>query len=205
MRTGLKITLGVAAILLACVGALFGWLVWRTHTGERDTYVALTSRIAAVEERLAARQEPAPADLERFAKDPATRRVLYDALEHHGRLSLFPAAFLTPESMAEADLVLWLTHPNELAAPPDEIQLMKIVPAPRVSYAGQRYFVFRYRTLPPHWAAKDGWLAGIAGPYPADGTVVPGADGTFSRFEAYDSRTPEEHVRVTHDVVMEKR
>jgi hypothetical protein len=192
-------------ILAAIIAFFVVWRLWATYAGGRDSYSGLTARIEAVERRLVAEQEPEPADLERFAKDPATRKVLYDALEHHGRLGLFPPEYLTPEAMAEADLVVWLAHPNELAATPDDIELMKVVAAPGEAYAHQRYFVFRYRTRAPHWAAADGWLAGVAGPYPDDKAFAPGAPGTFSRFEPYDSRTPEEHVRVTHEVVMEAR
>jgi len=126
-------------------------------------------------------------------------------LERHGKLQLFPPRYLTFPAMAEADLVAWLCHPNELGAPPDEIELMAKVAAPGVEPAEQEYLVFRYRTTPPHWAASKGWLAGIAGPYPMDAAAPATSRGTFSRFEAFDSRTPEEHVRVTHDVVMGRR
>jgi hypothetical protein len=194
----LKVLLIVGAIVVA-VGGFVAWRVWATYAGGARVYAELTDRIGPVEQRLAAGQDPDPADVLRFAQDRATRKVLYDALDHHGKLQLFPAAYATPEAMAEADLVLWLCHPNELAAPPDEIELMARVPVPKEPSSAMKYFVFRYRTKPPHWAAKDGWLAGIAGPYPETGSVSPGASGTFSRFEAYDSRTPEEHVRVTHE------
>lgn len=51
-----------------------------------------------------------------------------------------------------------------------------------------RFFVFRFRTKPPHWAAKDGWLAGVAGPYweNEEPDLVPA--GVFSRFEAFSNR-----------------
>jgi hypothetical protein len=104
--------------------------------------------------------------------------------------------------MAEANLIGWLNHPNELRSPPDQIELMKKVKAPR---ADGYYFVFRYRVEEPHWAAKDGWMAGVAGPYDLTGAPAPHARGTFSRFEAYDSRTPEEHVEVTHRAVIERQ
>jgi hypothetical protein len=34
---------------------------------------------------------------------------------------------------------------------------------------------------------------------------APYAPGTFSRFEAFDSRTPEEHVRAHHQLVIERQ
>jgi hypothetical protein len=107
--------------------------------------------------------------------------------------------------MAEADLVVWLNHPNELGSVPDEMELMASLPVPAAGSEGQRYFLFRYRMRPPHWAAENGWLAGVAGPYAINGPVLSGASGTFSRFEPYDSKSPEEHVRATHQLMVERR
>jgi hypothetical protein len=58
----------------------------------------------------------------------------------------------------------------------------------------QRYFIFKYRTQPPHWAAGDGWLAGAAGPYPIDGNMLDRPTAIFSEFVKYDEATPEEHL-----------
>jgi hypothetical protein len=179
--------------------------LWETYAGGGRSYAQLAALIEPVETRLVAGTNPDARDLERFAQDRATRRVLYDALEHHHKLALFPSRYLTPEAMAEADLAMWLNHPNELGAVPDEMELMATLPAPPPGFEHQRYFLFRYKTKPPHWAAKDGWLAGVAGPYPVDGPVAAGASGTFSTFEPYDSKAPEEHVRTTHQLVMERR
>jgi len=201
----LKAALVVVGVVVVAGIGFVAWRLWATEQGAKDVYLLLTQRIAAVEDRLAAGHDPDPADVERFARDRETRMVLYDALEHHGRLQLFPAQYATPEAIAEADLVLWLCHPNELDAAPDEIELMARIPVPGDPSSDMRYYLFRYRTRPPHWAAKDGWLAGVAGPYPVSGTVSAGAAGTFSRFEPYDSRTPEEHVRVTHEATSAAR
>ena len=194
MKT-ILITIGV---LVAIAAIVIVWLVWATFAGGRRSYATLAARIEPVVKRLIAGEPPNPADLERFAQDRETRKVLYDALERHQKLDLFPASFLTAEALAEADLVVWLNHPNELAALPDEIELMATLPAPGADSERQRYFVFRYRMNPPHWRAKDGWLAGVAGPYPVDGPVAPHATGTFSRFEPYDSKPPEAHLQATH-------
>src|SRR5688500_8938584 len=152
----MRVALITFGILVALVAAFIVWSVWRTHRGGRTSYADLEARIAPVETRLVAGENPDPGDLERFARDRSTRKVLYDALDHHQKLGLFPAEYLTREAMAEADLAVWLNHPNELGAVPDEMELMATVPAPALEH--QRYFVFRYKTNPPHWAAKDGWL-----------------------------------------------
>jgi hypothetical protein len=190
--------IGVAS-LVALVVAFVVWRLWATIAGGSRAYAALREKMRPVVSALDAGETPAAADLERFAADRATRKVLHEELEERGRLDLFPAGFLTQESMAEADMCAWLNHPNELAAIPDEIELMEVVPSP--GDAGGRYYLFRYRVREPHWAAKDGWMAGVAGPYPAGGPVARTARGTFSRFEAYDSRTPAEHVRAVHDLI----
>jgi hypothetical protein len=57
------------------------------------------------------------------------------------------------------------------------------------------YYLFRFRTLAPHWAAKDGWIAGVSGPFRRKEEPTTNAlGGTFSRFNAWDKKTPEEHV-----------
>jgi hypothetical protein len=200
------IVLGIiVGTLVLAVGGFIAWRLWATKRGAEEVYLRLTTRIAAVENRLAADQDPDPAEVERLARDRETRMVLFDALQHHGKLEFFPARYATPEAMAEADLVLWLSHPNELAAAPDEIELMARVPVPGEASGDLRYFVFRYRTKSPHWAAADGWLAGVAGPFPETGPVTGGGSGTFSRFEAWDSRSPEEHVLATHEATTRAR
>ena len=112
MKT-ILITIGV---LVAIAAIVVVWLVWAAFAGGRRSYATLAARIEPVVKRLIAGEPPDPADLARFAQDRETRKVLYDALERHQKLDLFPASWLTAEALAEADLVVWLNHPNELAA-----------------------------------------------------------------------------------------
>ena len=49
------------------------------------------------------------------------------------------------------------------------------------------------------------WMAGVVGPCALAHPPIPYARGTFSRFEPYDSRTPEDHVESTHRAVIERR
>lgn len=187
----------VVGVVLTLMGGFVAWRLWATHAGTRDTFVRVGARVEPVLERLEANQDPDPAQVERLASDRETRKILYLALETHGRLSVMPPAFATPEALAESDLVLWLMHPNELGAPPDEIERMAAVPAPASQGARARYFVFRFRTHEPQWAAREGWLAGIAGPYDDKGPIRAEPSGTFSRFESFEAHPPEEHVRLT--------
>ena len=141
------------------------------------------------------------------ANDPCRRVHVYTLLVQLGRLDLFPAEFVNQQSIAESQLVNWLEHPNELKNPPDEIELVKIVTLPGEEPVGPiNYYLFKFRTFEPHWAAHEGWMAGVAGPYPArsnDIHVFPG--GTFSELDAFDSKTPEEHVKFLHGKMLVRK
>ena len=74
----------------------------------------------------------------------------------------------------------------------------------RALHTDVHYFVYRFRMHPPHWAAKDGWTAGVAGPHNLKAEPMPGGRHTFSRFEAYDSCSPEEHVERVRQLTVKK-
>ena len=135
------------------------------------------------------------------------RNYLYDELRRRGKLALFPERHRTQEALAESDMVSWLTFPTELGQVPDEIQLMKVVPIDTGLPGGvYDYFVFRFRTHEPHWAAKDGWMAGISGPFARAKEPTTEALGeTFSKFERWESKRPEEHVGDLQELMEEWR
>ena len=130
------------------------------------------------------------------AQSAEVRSILYEELDKLNRSSLFPDEYWTDEASAESNLVRWLAFPTELDRVPDEIELMKIVSIKSESSVGLLdYYVFRFRTNEPHWSAKDGWMAGISGPVPreeVDSELLYGH--TFSQFEPWDNKTPEEHL-----------
>jgi hypothetical protein len=196
------ILLGAGALVTLVVVFVI-WRIYATIAGGSRTYRAQLEAIAPVTSAIDAGRAPAEEDLLRFARDRTTRQVLHDVLTQKEKLDLFPRECLTWPAMAEANMVAWLCHPNELQTPPDEIELMATLPAPGSSTT--HYFLFRYRTNEPHWAAKDGWMAGVAGPYDLTGPPVPIAPGTFSRFEKFESRTPEQHVAIHHRLVIERK
>ena len=157
------------------------------------------ARLAPVMDAIEAGGQPDPAAVRKVAADPETRNALYDAMAEAGKAALFPPEFRTRRAYAESDLVYWLCHPNELRQAPDEIQLAQIISLP--SEAGPvEYYLFRFRTNPPHFANDKGWMAGVSGPY-AKGTTVPAEapGGTSSELEPYGARTPQEHVQFFHD------
>jgi hypothetical protein len=124
------------------------------------------------------------------------RNRLFVTLKQFGKSSLFPDQFRTQKSFAEADMVNWLIYPTELNRVPDEIELMKVVTVDTGLAGGvYDYYLFRFRTKEPHWAAKDGWMAGVSGPYLSkDQPTTEALGDTFSTFTNWDSKTPAEHV-----------
>jgi hypothetical protein len=131
-----------------------------------------------------------------IAANAETRNWLFDHLQQLGRSELFPAEFATQRYLAEGEMVEWLCYPTELGRPPDEIELMKVISVDGGRDGVIDTYLYRFRTFEPHWAAKDGWMAGVAGPFRRrDEPTFRSLGGTFSSFAKWDSKTPEKHVR----------
>lgn len=145
--------------------------------------------------------------LEDVARHAEMRNWLYSALRELGKDSLFPEKYRTQKALAEADMVNWLVYPTELARVPDEIELMKVVPVDTGLAGGiYDYYLFRFRTHEPHWAAKQGWLAGVSGPFlRKDQPTVDALGDTFSRFEKWDSKPPDAHLGDTRELMRKWR
>jgi hypothetical protein len=130
-----------------------------------------------------------------LAQNPATRNKLFVGLKELGRESLFPPRFRSLEMIAESDLVAWLVHPNELKGIPSAIELVRDFSVTDGEQEG-RTFLFKFRIDPPHWAADDGWMAGVAGPYfPSDiNDAEPAAAMSFSELTPIDKMSEQEHL-----------
>jgi hypothetical protein len=81
----------------------------------------------------------------------------------------------------------WLLYPAELGCEPDELELV------HTEWLDKRkrlaMFVWKFRT------GKKPWFAGVSGPHELRGEPGPLAGHlTFSRFEPWDSATPQEHL-----------
>lgn len=141
--------------------------------------------------------------VEDVARHAEMRNWLYSALEKLGKTALFPEKYRTQKSFAEADMVNWLVYPTELNRVPDEIELMKVVTIDTGLPDGiYDYYLFRFRTKKPHWSAKDGWMAGVSGPYlRKDQPTTQALGETFSSFEKWDAKSPSEHVGDTRELM----
>jgi hypothetical protein len=195
------------AFLLVVVLAAAAWYIRRGRQIDRDSFqvrMAAMEEIEPITRAVYAGEEPSPEALERAAADPRTRNTLFEFLMFQQKEASFPSGYRTAEAFAESALVQWLRHPNELGAVPDEIELVNEVrdpPKETVMGRRDRWFVFRFRMLPPHSAAEDGWMAGVVGP--VSGPPIeqyPDAAVVWSMFRPIDSAPPEEHVSAIREL-----
>lgn len=200
----MKILLTTCSVIFFLVVLLIFLLSANARLASRRARKRLALRLQPVTAALAAKAEPPRSAIAELAADPQTRAALHRELAKYERLDLFPAAYITWPLMGETELVAWLCHPNELNGPPDEIEFMGEFAVPDDDTARFRYLLFRFRTHPPHWNADRGWLAGVAGPYEIAQRPAPNSTTTFSRFEAFDAHPAEQHVRRTHDLLVNR-
>lgn len=138
-------------------------------------------------------QDVEPHHIEKVAASSEARRWLFEKLKEMSKDHLFPEGYRTQEALAESCMVDWLCFPTELARVPDEIQLMKVFTFENEDGVFD-YFIFRFRSDNSDWK-QSGWMAGVAGPFPKrDEPTTEDRGGTFSSFESWESRTPEQHL-----------
>lgn len=184
-----------AAVLLGV-----GFFLWRYYVNSSlKNDPEYLERVSPIINYLEKGRTPDARVIRSLADNPATRFVLFLALAEYGRESLFPEEYMNIESGAEASMAYWLCRPKQIGTSPDEMELMAIVP----QYVDDTdetvdYYVFRYRMLPPHWAASDDWLMGIAGPYGEDSHPYGVAASTHSNYEPYDSHNSRLQVEKLH-------
>ncbi len=161
--------------------------------GERLRFAKVLPLVDPIGEKLAAGEVPTPDEIERVARVSFARADLYQILKLFERLDLFPQHLKTPEAQAEATLVYWLIHPNEMQDAPEDIELVEKV-VRELDGDSCDFFVFRYRMPDGHWAAGDGWQLGVSGPFRKNDLPYSDFAGAFSRFDKYGEVEPSELV-----------
>jgi len=142
-----------------------------------------------------------------FAVNVLTREGAFALLAKFNKPELFPEEYNTIIKGAESHLANWLEFPTELGACPDEIEHIKRV---TIDFDGKNNFVhyevFKYSINEPHWAAKNGWMLGVAGPYFDDSKSYDKAVATFSRVDStIDKTTPEAEAKWVHEHISMRR
>jgi len=182
-------------IIGAIAAVIIGFIWWRYTSvarGARQRDEKILPLLDPLGEKLAAGKTPARDEIESLAKNPATRSFLYEILKHFERLDLFPAEYRSEIAQAEAKLVYWMMHPNELQDAPHETELAETITR-QVEGESCRFHVFRYRMPNGHWAGDD-WLLGLAGPFIDNNPPYSGVAGAFSRCDKYGEVQPAELV-----------
>ena len=148
-------------------------------------------------------QNLSKAEIDSFSINPDTRADLYDLLAEFKKEGLFPSEFNTFEKAAESKITTWLEYPTELDTIPSRLELIKKL---ELSDSGilYTYYAFRFKTEEPHWAAKDGWMIAIVGPYLKDSKPYDWTGGTFSAFKKTTETTPEKEVEWAHKNVFKR-
>lgn len=187
----------VIATVVAIVVLLVAFVWWRYMSvarGARQRDEKILPLIDPIGEKLAAGKQPSTEEIESVANKSYARPYLYEALKHFERLDLFPKQFTTQDAQAESKLVYWMMHPNELQDAPETIELAQKVTR-ELDGETCAFYVFRYQMSDGHWAAKDGWLLGLAGPFFENDVPYSGVAGAFSRCgDKYGEVKPEELV-----------
>lgn len=153
-------------------------------------------RLYAVLSLLRHNEEIDPATVAEVAACPESRKWLFDGLQKLERFHLYPAGLRSQAALAESELVNWLVHPRELGRAPDATELMQVVTFNSESDAGWLdYYLFRFRLDGDHWAARLGWLAGVAGPFVRkDAPTIQALGDTHSTYRPWDDKLLDEHV-----------
>ncbi len=164
-------------------------------------------RIKPLYDKLESGQTLTTEDVLPFAKNLRTRETAFQLLTDHNKTDLFPKEYLSLVKSAESNLANWLEFPTELDAIPDEMEHIKRV---TFDFDGENnnvhYEVFKYKVNEPHWAAKDGWILGVVGPFFDDSKPYDHPSSTFSRVSStLDKVSPDEEAKWVHENLSMKR
>lgn len=161
-------------ILIAAVAFVVAFIVWRiiaTVNASTKTERAIDIKLEPIHKFLSSGKE-LPKDLvNTLAENPAVRYRLYRILLAYNQLQMLAKKYLSLESFFDAQLCFWLQHPNELGIVPENIGLLKKIPK-KIGMGINNFYVYKFRTLEPHWAAKKGWCVGVVGPCPEEMTLI---------------------------------
>ena len=186
------VALIVFALIASGVGAFF---IYRSQAEKLENDISEEQRFIRVQqlyERLHDQQMTSESELMEYVKNISTREIVYQLLQTYHKEELFPKAYYTFEYAAASNLANWLEFPTELGTCPDEIEHVKKVDA---ANGKEFYHVFKFRVTAPHWAAENGWMLGVVGPYTGDSKPYDTPKHTFSRYAKENESTPEEEVR----------
>jgi hypothetical protein len=180
----------IAIVGIVIVLLLVSFLIWRWTSvarGARQRDEKLLTQLDTIGKRLDAGQPVSAQEIEALAAHPEIRYMLFAALREMKRSDLLPTRYSSSVAQGESALAYWLMHPNELKDAPEAIEFVETT---KRVVDGQEadFHIYRYRMAAGNWAAKNGWMLGLAGPMlvgPEPYTEMPGA---FSRAGDVDGK-----------------
>ena len=183
----LKIVAIAAGAVVLLLLAFVAWRWTSVARGGRQRDEKLLARIDPIGRKIEAGQSVSPPEIDALAARPENRYVLFAVLRRMNRPDLLPTKYSSPVAQGESALAYWLMHPNELADAPETIELLETIRRPLDGKEAE-FYVYRYRMPAGHWAAKDGWLLGLAGPIITPGEPYSEMPGAFSRAGDIDGK-----------------
>lgn len=192
--------------IIALIIAIIGFFLYKNYAfrnAGKKIANARYERIESLHHQLENKQTPSPEEMNRYASNLLTREMTFLLLKKYKQTQLFPKEFYTIEKGAASNLASWLEFPTELDACPSELEHIKRVILSLYDAQSEMYYeVFRFRINQPHWAAKNGWMLGVVGPYTTTSQPYDPPQATFSRLSKLsDNITPEEEVQWVHETI----
>lgn len=196
-------------IIISSIGIIVVFIIYRMQKVKKQSRKLNQERFERIKplyDLLESGRDVSEKDVLDYAKDFKTREMTFNLLKDHNKLILFPKEFDTIILAAESNLCNWLEFPTELDAFPDKIEHVKRV---TIDYDGKNnsvyYEVFKFMVNEPHWAAKDGWMLGVVGPYFDDSKAYDHPRATFSRLSSkFDTTSPDEEAKWVHENISKK-
>jgi hypothetical protein len=178
-------------VLGIIVGIAVAFIVWRWMSVARGASRRdhkLISRIEPIGKRIDAGEPVSPEEIAVLASRPEIRHMLFSALRQMKKADLLPTSYSSSAAQGESALAYWMMHPNELQDAPEAIELVETIKRP-VDGRDSDFHVYRYRMAAGHWAAKDGWILGVAGPMLLSDEPYSSMPGAFSRAGDIEGKT----------------
>lgn len=182
--------LNIVAIAVGVVVVLLGFIIWRlisVSRGMRQRDERLLVRLDPIGMKVQAGQAVSAQEIEALAARPEIRFMLFAMLRDMKHPELLPTEYCSSVEQGESALAYWMMHPNELQDAPEAIELVETV---KRQIEGQEtdFHVYRYKMPAGHWAAKDGWILGLAGPMKRGVEPYFERPGAFSRVGDIDGK-----------------
>lgn len=195
----------VIGTLLILFVAFIAWRLASVSRGARQRDERLLMRLDPIGQKIDAGETVTEEEVRALAESPEMRYMLFHGLRAMEKSELLPTDYSSSIQQAEAALVYWMLHPNELQDPPENIDHLKEVVHPVPGNDEAVFHVFRYHMPAEHWAGKDGWLLGVVGPMEEGLEPYERMPGAFSRCnDKVGDITPEELVAWYADMMTKK-